>query len=112
MPKDLADTIRLAGYLRREYIHEVVVEVYALLMVRRRKGVIGRPQWVSDQVDELNKEGRGMDPVKLPPGYLLPDEMTMKDVLRIDAEILASEGIDPEWPGFGERQEDAEPDSD
>jgi hypothetical protein len=41
-----------------------------------------------------------MDPVKLPPGYLLPDEMTMKDVLRIDAEILASEGIDPEW-GFG-----------
>jgi len=53
-----------------------------------------------------------MDPVKLPPGYLLPDEMTMTDVLRIDAEILASEGIDPEWPGFEERQEDAEPDSD
>ena len=52
-----------------------------------------------------------MDPVKLPPGYLLPDEMTMKDVLRIDAEILASEGIDPEWPGFGD-QEEAEPDSD
>jgi hypothetical protein len=31
----------------------VVAEVYALLMVRRRKGVVGRPQWVSDQVDEL-----------------------------------------------------------
>ena len=30
-----------------------------------------------------------MDPVKLPPGYLLPDDMTMKDVLRIDAELLA-----------------------
>jgi hypothetical protein len=41
-----------------------------------------------------------MDPVKLPPGYLLPEEKTMKDVLRLDAEILASEGIDPEWPGF------------
>jgi hypothetical protein len=53
-----------------------------------------------------------MDPVKLPPGYLLPDEMTMRDVLRIDAKILASEGIDPEWPGFGERQEETEPDSD
>jgi hypothetical protein len=53
LPSDLADTIRLAGYLRREYTHEVVAEVYALLMVRRRKGVIGRPQWVSDQVDEL-----------------------------------------------------------
>jgi len=53
-----------------------------------------------------------MDPVRLPPGYLLPDEMTMKDVLRIDAEILASEGIDPKWPGFGKRQEETEPDSD
>lgn len=53
LPSELADTIRLAGYLRREYTHEVVAEVYALLMVRRRKGVIGRPQWVSDQVDEL-----------------------------------------------------------
>lgn len=53
LPSELADTIRLAGYLRREYTHEVVAEVYALLMVRRRKGVIGRPQWISDQVDEL-----------------------------------------------------------
>lgn len=38
--------------------------------------------------------------------------MTMKDVLRIDAEILASEGIDPGWPGFRELQEETEPDSD
>lgn len=53
LPGGLADTIRLAGYLRREYTHEVVAEVYALLMVRRRRGVVGRPQWVSDQVDEL-----------------------------------------------------------
>lgn len=41
LPSELADTIRLAGYLRREYTHEVVAEVYALLMVRRRKGVTG-----------------------------------------------------------------------
>jgi hypothetical protein len=53
LPRELADTIRLAGYLRREYTHEVVAEVYTLLMLRRRKGVIGRPKWVSDQVDEL-----------------------------------------------------------
>ena len=53
-----------------------------------------------------------MDPVKLPAGYLLPEGMTMKDVLRIDAEILASEGLDPEWPGFDERQEQTESDSD
>lgn len=50
--------------------------------------------------------------LKLPPGYLLPDEMTMKDVLRIDAEILASEGIDPEWPGFEEKADDSDSESD
>lgn len=48
--------------------------------------------------------------IGLPPGYLLPDEMTMKDVLRIDAKLLASEGIDPEWPGFEDKEED--PDAD
>ncbi len=47
----------------------------------------------------------------IPPGYLLPDDMTMKDVLRIDAELLASEGIDPEWPGFEEKAEDSDADS-
>lgn len=49
-----------------------------------------------------------MDPVKLPPGYLLPDDMTMKDVLRIDAELLASEGIDPDWPGFDEKTDEGD----
>lgn len=53
LPGELADTIRLAGYLRREYTHEVVAEVYALMMIRRRKGIIGRPSWVSDDVYEL-----------------------------------------------------------
>ncbi|MGA8744531.1 MAG: hypothetical protein WB507_01545 [Solirubrobacterales bacterium] len=53
LPKELAKTIRSADYLRREYAHEVVAEVYSLLMVRRRKGVIGRPNWVSDEVYEL-----------------------------------------------------------
>lgn len=51
-----------------------------------------------------------MDPVKLPPGYLLPDDMTMKDVLRIDAELLAEEGIEPEWPGFDEKAESPDED--
>jgi len=49
--------------------------------------------------------------VKLPPGYLLPEGKTMQDVLRIDAEMLASEGIDPEWPGFEEEAEDSGADS-
>lgn len=50
--------------------------------------------------------------MKLPPGYLLPEDMTMKDVLRIDAELLASEGLDPEWPGFGEKPAVEDADSD
>ncbi len=49
--------------------------------------------------------------MKLPPGYLLPEGMTMKDVLRMDAELLAREGIDPEWPGFEEKAEDSDADS-
>lgn len=53
LPGELADTIRLAGYLRREYTHEVVAEVYAWMMIRRRKDIIGRPSWVSDDVYEL-----------------------------------------------------------
>ncbi len=53
LPEDLAKTIRSADYLRREYTHEVVAEVYALLMIRRRKGIIGQPFWVSDDVYEL-----------------------------------------------------------
>ena len=52
-----------------------------------------------------------MDPVKLPPGYLLPEDMTMKDVLRLDAELLAAEGLDSAWPGF-DREPDEDPDLD
>lgn len=53
-----------------------------------------------------------MDPVKLPPGYLLPDHMTMGDVLRLDAELLAGEGIDPDWPGFDQETDEVDSDSD
>lgn len=34
--------------------------------------------------------------------YLLPEGMTMRDVLEIDAQLLVSEGIDPEWPRLDE----------
>jgi hypothetical protein len=49
--------------------------------------------------------------VRLPPGYLLPEGKTMKDVLRIDDELLASEGLDPEWSGFEPKPEGEESDS-
>jgi hypothetical protein len=35
-----------------------------------------------------------MEPMNLPPGYLLPEGKTMRDVLRSDEELLASEGLD------------------
>jgi len=35
-----------------------------------------------------------MEPMKLPSGYLLPEGKTMQDVLSMDAELLASEGLD------------------
>jgi hypothetical protein len=52
-----------------------------------------------------------MEPMNLPPGYLLPEGKTMQDVLRMDAELLASEGLDPVWPGFVVKPEDGEEDS-
>jgi hypothetical protein len=50
--------------------------------------------------------------MSLPPGYLLPEGKTMQDILRMDAEMLVSEGIDPAWPGFEGPPEDSEADSD
>jgi len=41
--------------------------------------------------------------MNLPPGYLLPEGKTMQDILRMDAELLASEGLESEWPGFDEK---------
>jgi hypothetical protein len=49
-----------------------------------------------------------MEPMNLPPGYLLPDGKTMQDVLRMDAELLASEGLDPNWPGFDNEPEEGD----
>lgn len=53
-----------------------------------------------------------MEPMSLPPGYLLPEGKTMLDILRMDAELLASKGIDPEWPSFEGPSEGSEADSD
>lgn len=53
-----------------------------------------------------------MDPMSLPPGYLLPEGKTMQDILRMDAELLASEGIDPQWPDFEDSPGGSETDSD
>lgn len=43
-----------------------------------------------------------MESVKLPAGYLLPEGTTMADIRRMDAELLASEGVDPKRLGLKE----------
>jgi hypothetical protein len=52
-----------------------------------------------------------MESMNLPAGYLLPEGKNMQDILRLDAELLASEGLDasnllPESKG-----KDKDPDS-
>ena len=32
----------------------------------------------------------------------------MQDILRMDAELLASEGLKPEWPGFDEKSDEVD----
>ncbi len=36
-----------------------------------------------------------------PSGYVLRDKDDVAEILAIEAELLRSEGIDPQWPGFG-----------
>lgn len=53
-----------------------------------------------------------MEPMSLPPGYLLPKGKSMLDILRMDAELLSSEGINPELTSFEEPPEGSKADSD
>ena|GEM_PF-220465 len=59
LPDGLAMFVRQAGYRRREYTHEVVAEIYAILMIRRRQGTIGRPPWLHPEVYELVRRVAG-----------------------------------------------------
>jgi hypothetical protein len=52
-----------------------------------------------------------MDEMKPPQGYVLGKDQTIEDVLALEAELLRSEGIDPKWPGFGDKSAQDEPDS-
>jgi hypothetical protein len=49
----------------------------------------------------LDLQGDGMDAVETPGGYLLAPGKTPEDILARTASLLESEGIDPDWPGFG-----------
>lgn len=52
-PPAMAENLRSADYRQREYTHEIVAEVYALLINRRRRGASGRPPWLSTEIYEL-----------------------------------------------------------
>jgi hypothetical protein len=61
LPEGLAKLVRQAGYRRREYTHEVVAEIYAILMIWRRQGKTGRPPWLHPEVYELVRRVAGWD---------------------------------------------------
>ncbi len=37
-----------------------------------------------------------------PKGYVLSEQHGINEVLAVEAQLLRSEGIDPQWPGFPE----------
>jgi hypothetical protein len=50
-----------------------------------------------------------MERVEPPKGYVLTNKQSAKEILAVEAELLRSEGIDPEWPGFPDADGDTDP---
>jgi hypothetical protein len=59
LPPALAKLVRDAGYRRKEYTHEVVAEIYSILMIRRRLGETGKPPWLHREIYELVRRVAG-----------------------------------------------------
>jgi len=58
-PRGIAENIRSGGYRRREITHELVANLFALLMARRRAGGDGKPEWLEDELWNLMKKTTG-----------------------------------------------------
>jgi len=52
-PRGIRERIRRGGYPRREYIHELIAETYALLMRERIEGRPGQPLWLPNEIYQL-----------------------------------------------------------
>jgi hypothetical protein len=52
-PEGVRESIRKGGYRATEYTHELVANVYALLMTRRRQDFLERPQWLNEEIYKL-----------------------------------------------------------
>ena len=46
------------------------------------------------------EEGDRLEGVSDPVGYMLGKDQRVEDVFAVEAELLRSEGLDPEWPRF------------
>jgi hypothetical protein len=58
-PEGVRESIRRAGYRRRDYTHELIAEIYALLMERRRRNACGRPSWLNNEIYNLMQRVTG-----------------------------------------------------
>ena len=58
-PKGVAGIIRSANYGLRDTTHELVAEIFAILMARRRRGQTGQPTWLDNEIWELVKRVTG-----------------------------------------------------
>jgi hypothetical protein len=58
-PAGVREVIRRGGYRRGEHTHELVAEIYALLMSRRRRGHNGKPPWLDGEIYELVRRVSG-----------------------------------------------------
>lgn len=52
-PPGVREDIRAAGYGPTSYTHEIVAEIYALLMERRQRGETGQPPWLNGEIYAL-----------------------------------------------------------
>ena len=52
-PEGIRKNIRQGGYRSSQYTHELVANVYALLMIRRRQDLLERPQWLNEEIYRL-----------------------------------------------------------
>jgi hypothetical protein len=52
-PEGVREVIRAARYRPKEYTHELVAEIYAMLIGRHRHNLVGRPEWLNDEIYKL-----------------------------------------------------------
>ena len=58
-PGAVARFVRRGDDRASEYTHELVAEIYAILMSRRRRGQSGQPGWLHDEIYELVRRVSG-----------------------------------------------------